>query len=829
MSPLAATRPVGGLYAEVLLARRHGEEGLCLTYAVPHELMADPSELPGAYVLVPLGNGLATGWVIRLSDRAPEGDFTVKPVREVLAGSARLTPDLMRLGEWLAGWTCTPLSICFQTMVPAGAQEEVATAYEAAEPGASTNQASLFGSEDLAEAEDPLLALFAAVDGPLTLGEVRSLAGTELPERVLQEHVRAGRLRLREVGVPARTSRKTLLGLERTAGPAETLIEAKALARKAKAQAEILEQLAAATEPMLLVDLEKRRVAAHALVARGLARVVRVPVLRRPAASTVGTGARRFEATPAQRAAVEALCGAIDRRQGESFVLYGVTGSGKTEVYLDAIEHALRDGGRAIVLVPEIALTPQTVGRFQARFGERVAVLHSQLGMGERHDEWTRARDGEADIVIGARSAVFAPIRDLRLIVLDEEHERSYKQESSPRYHARDVARERARLSGAALVLGSATPSVESYHAALTGEHGLLRLPERVGGGRLPTVEIVDLRRQPKARRDALISEPLSELLTETLGREEQAILLLNRRGWSPFLLCKECGEVVRCHQCDVSLTYHQRDAMLRCHHCGHEQELIESCPACKSRHVHAVGTGTERAEREVREFVPEARVIRMDRDTTREKGAHARLLSRFERGEADVLIGTQMIAKGLDFPRVTLVGVILADVGLHFPDFRAPEMTFSLLAQVAGRAGRGERPGRVIIQTFSADHWAIGTASRQDYEEFYGIESRSREEGLFPPYRRMANVLASDEDPFVAESAAEAFATVANGLTPPDGRLLGPAPCPIMKLRGKSRFHAELYAPRETLGDWVTRSLEGLPGDHRKLLQVDMDPLSLL
>lgn len=817
------------LYAEVLLARRHGEESLCLTYAVPPELAADSAGLPGAYVLVPLGNGLATGWVIRLATEPPEGEFAVKPVHEVLAGSARLSEDLMRLGEWLAEWTCTPLAICFQTMIPAGAQEEVTVAYEAAEPGAAQGQASLFEADDMADSHDPVLALFATVDEPLTLGEVRAIVGRELPERTLEAHVRAGRLRARHIVVPARTSRKTLLGLERVGTPEEVLLHAKALVRKAKAQAEILEQLARCEEPLLLIDLEKRRVAAQALVTRGLARVVRVPVLRRPAASTVGTGKRRFEATPAQRSAVEALRAAIDRRAGESFVLYGVTGSGKTEVYLDAIEHALAQGGRAIVLVPEIALTPQTVGRFQARFGERVAVLHSQLGMGERHDEWTRARDGEADIVIGARSAVFAPVQDLRLIVLDEEHERSYKQESSPRYHARDVALRRARLSGAALVLGSATPSVESYHAALTGEHGLLRLPDRVGGGTLPSVEIVDLRRQTRARRDALVSEPLSGLLTETLAREEQAILLLNRRGWSPFLLCQECGEVVRCHQCDVSLTYHQRDAMLRCHHCGHEEGLLECCPACKSRHVRAMGTGTERAEREVREFVPDARVIRMDRDTTREKGSHARLLSRFERGEADILIGTQMIAKGLDFPRVTLVGVILADVGLHFPDFRAPEHTFSLLAQVAGRAGRGERPGRVVIQTFSADHWAIQTASRQDYQEFYGIESHSREEGLFPPFTRMANVLASDEDEFVAESVAEAFATVANGLTPEGGRLLGPAPCPIMKLRGKSRFHAELYAPRERLGEWVTRTLEGLAPDHRKLLQVDMDPLSLL
>lgn len=795
-----------------------------LTYALPAEEPADG--WLGAYVLVPLAGGSATGYVIGLTDQPPEGDFHIREIEEVLDDSARLSPEHIDLGRWIATEYCADLAPCLQAMIPAGAQEEVVVAYEACVSSAAPagGQASLFGAEEIEAEPSPLLALLRGSNTPLTLRELESLLGRKPREGEIATLLRSGQVRVRHVLAPARSSRKTLLALEAVTGA-----DPESLPKRAFAQREILAELLRRREPLPLLDLERRRATARQLVERGLARVTSIAVLRRPPSYAVGVHPSTIEQTPEQRAAVEAIKGAIDRRRGESALLYGITGSGKTEVYLSAIHHALEVGGRAIVLVPEIALTPQTVGRFQARFGDRVAVLHSALGRGERLDEWTRARDGDADIVIGARSAVFAPVDDLRLIVIDEEHEASYKQNSTPRYHARETALARARQTGAAVVLGSATPSLESFCAAQQGRHVLLPLPDRVAGGELPPVEVVDMRTQPYVRRTALVSEPLEEALRETLSRGQQAILLLNRRGWSPFILCRECGEVIRCPQCDVSLTYHQREDLLRCHHCGHERATPRSCPTCRSQHLRPMGTGTERAEQEVRELLPQARVQRMDRDTTREKGAHGRILGRFERGDTDILIGTQMIAKGLDFPRVTLVGVLMADTGLHFPDFRAPEQTFCLLTQVSGRAGRGGLGGRVIVQTFSADHYAIEHAARHDYAGFYDHEIELRRRHSYPPFSRLANVLATHEDAFLAERAAEAFAAAAQRTQPEGGRQSGANPAALARLRGLYRFHVELFAPESSLVEWCHSAWRDTPEEFRRALSVDVDPLSLL
>lgn len=814
--------PARDAYANVLLSRRRGEEGLTLTYSVPEALRG--GDLLGAYVLVPLTGGLATGYVVGLSDEPPESEFRVREIVDVLEGSARLSEDLVRLGELTALRTCAALPECLQVMVPAGAQEDVKTAWEAARPS-SSDQASLFGDQELAADPNPILDVLRGASEPLTVAEIKSVLGREVRERDLEALAASGLARKRHVVVPARTARKTLLALT----PVGTPVPEGTVPARAHAQRALLEELATREEPIPLVDLARRRAVAMALVDKGLARIVRVGVLRRPTGAELRPAAADLCLTSPQRCAIDAITRAIDRRAGESFVLHGVTGSGKTEVYLAAIEHVLRGGGSAITLVPEISLTPQTVGRFRARFGDQVAVLHSALGSGERLDEWTRARDGEARTVIGARSAVFAPVSDLKLIVIDEEQEQSYKQNSTPRYHARDVALDRARLSGAALVLGSATPSLESYEAALDGRHKLLGLPERVAGGSLPEVLVVDMREESWTRRTTLVSERLTEELRATIAAGQQAILLLNRRGWSPFLLCRSCGEVIRCDDCDVSLTYHQRENALRCHHCGFDRATPERCPTCGSQHLDTVGAGTERAEQEVRELVSGARVIRMDSDTTREKGAHGRILSAFERGAADILIGTQMIAKGLDFPRVTLVGVLLADTGLHFPDFRAAEFTFSLLAQVAGRAGRGPAGGSVIVQTFCPDHWAIEHAARHDYVGFFEREAEMRRRSCYPPFSRMANVLAADEESFVARRAAEEFGAAAEALRPEGGRLLGPTPAAINRLRGQYRFHCELFAEHHRLSDWAREAARATPEEHRRLLTVDIDPLSLL
>ena len=531
-----------------------------------------------------------------------------------------------------------------------------------------------------------------------------------------------------------------------------------------------------------------------------------------------------------QAGAVQALDRSLREGGFSPFLLHGVTGSGKTEVYLKSIETALSLRRRALVLVPEIALTPQLVGRFRSRFhgrGAAIAVLHSGLSDGERYDSWRAIARGDADIVIGARSAVFAPVSDLGILVVDEEHEGSYKQGEGFRYNARDLALLRGQMAGATVLLGSATPAVTTFHRAQTGHLGYLPLAGRVLERPLPRVDLVDLRESPVG---TLLSAPLLAALEETLERREQALLLLNRRGFSPFLLCPACGTTFRCPNCEITLTYHQGRRLLRCHYCDYAEPAPTLCPSCGGAGIEPQGAGTERLEEELGTLFPGARLARMDRDTTARKGSHQRLVETMMRGEADILVGTQMIAKGHDFPGVTLVGVINADSTLNFPDFRSGERTFSLLCQTAGRAGRGERPGRVLIQTYTPDHYALLCASAHDYGGFYEQETESRKELAYPPFGFLANlVLAGNDTPRVERAAAALAATLQEKSNRVE--VLGPAPCPLARLRGKSRMQILLKAP----GRPALRRLLGYLSALRKkvpagvALAVDIDPVDML
>ncbi|MEM5769424.1 MAG: primosomal protein N', partial [Bacillota bacterium] len=427
--------------------------------------------------------------------------------------------------------------------------------------------------------------------------------------------------------------------------------------------------------------------------------------------------------TQAQQTALQSVVHALQKDEQTVILLHGVTGSGKTEVYLQAIQAAVDAGGQAIMLVPEIALTPQMETRVVTRFGGRVAVLHSRLSDGERSEAWRRMRDGEADIALGARSAVFAPFNRIGLIILDEEHEFSYKQEDNPKYHTRGVAIQRAQDHGAVVLLGSATPSVESYYHAQQKHYALLTLPQRIEQRLLPEIAVVDMREELKRKNRTVFSTALREAIAERLRRGQQSIILINRRGFSTFVLCRDCGLVLRCPHCSVSLTYHATDHTLRCHYCLYRCPAPDVCPACQSRHIRYFGAGTQKVEEELGKSFPAARILRMDMDTTSRKNSHQEILGKFERGEADILLGTQMIAKGLDYPNVTLVGIISADMALNLPDFRAGERTFQLLTQAAGRAGRGEVPGLVIIQTYNPDNYSIQAVKEQNYADFYRQE----------------------------------------------------------------------------------------------------------
>ena len=574
------------------------------------------------------------------------------------------------------------------------------------------------------------------------------------------------------------------------------------------------------------------------LVKRGFARIDEQSVERDPFVHRAPPAAPTFSPTPAQQAAIDRI---LAGAPGSTFLLHGITGSGKTLVYLQVLEQVVRrEGKSAIVLVPEIALTPQAVDRFRAVFGDLVAVLHSGLSDGERLDAWRSLRRGEKRIAVGARSAVFAPLADLGAIIVDEEHEGSYKQGETPRYHAREVAMVRARATGALCVLGSATPSLESWVNAQEGRHTLLELPERVGGGALPTVRVVDLRQELKAAppderaRRSVISAALEHALRDRVAKGEQSILLLNRRGYASFVQCDD-GHVAVCPNCSISLTYHRTPERLVCHYCLHQEDVARACTECGQPFQRQRGLGTQQVERLLHERLDGARIARMDVDTTSGKWAHTEILDRVGRGEVDVLLGTQMIAKGLDFPNVTLVGVIDADIGINLPDFRASERSYQLLSQVAGRAGRGPKGGEVFIQTRVPSHHAVRCAVTHDYRAFVAEELPGRESPPYPPTIRLANLVVSGTD----ETAVAALATaLTDWLGVAERRfglhvmILGPAPCAIERIKTRWRWHVAIKSesPRD-----LTRLLRGVvlgfevPAMHELRLVVDRDPVSML
>lgn len=492
---------------------------------------------------------------------------------------------------------------------------------------------------------------------------------------------------------------------------------------------------------------------------------------------------------------------AIIESADKPFLLEGVTGSGKTEIYLQVIEHTLREGKTAIMLVPEIALTPQMSNRFIARFGEKVAIMHSGLSDGEKYDEWRKIKEGHAQVVVGARSAIFVPLENIGVIIIDEEHETSYKQDSNPRYHARDVALLRAKYHQARVILGSATPSLESRARAQKGVYHLLTLKHRANEqALLPEVQIVDMRSH-LSDQSANFSDILLEKIREKVERKEQVILMLNRRGYSSFVMCRDCGFVVGCPNCDISLTLHMDTKTLNCHYCGHQEEIPQVCPNCNGRKIRYYGSGTQKVQEELEKLLPELRILRMDVDTTKTKNAHEKILRKFGEHAADVLLGTQMIAKGLDFPNVTLVGVINADTGLNLPDFRASERSFQLLMQVAGRAGRANKKGEVIIQTFNPGHYAVKLVAAQDYEAFYRQEMYYRQQLAYPPYYFTVQILVSHKDEDIVAKKAYEIASLVKGKLSDKAKVLGPTPKPIARTHNlyhyqilvKYRFEAQL------------------------------------
>ncbi|MFH1311877.1 MAG: primosomal protein N' [Candidatus Eisenbacteria bacterium] len=577
-----------------------------------------------------------------------------------------------------------------------------------------------------------------------------------------------------------------------------------------------------------LEALEKDGQVVHEVVARKR----RIP---RQSADDIGTYAGRdasddrFELTPDQQAAFDGIRSAIDAKQSRNFLLLGVTGSGKTEVYLRCIDQALKSGRKAIYLVPEIALTPQIMERVRARFGERSALLHSGLSNAQRFATWRSIMAGSIDVVVGARSAVFAPFQDLGVIVVDEEHDTSYKQQDSPRYNARDVAMVRARRAGAVVILGSATPALETYHNALSGKYGFFELPERISGGELPEVSVVDMR---LCEDPAPISKEAEAAIADSIERSEQVLLFLNRRGFSNYVQCRDCGLVPRCRNCHVSLTYHLGGKQLKCHYCGYTERGWDQCPGCGGTHVEYVGSGTQKIEDYIAERFPGTSCARFDRDATRKKGSAEDLLTDFSSGLVRFLVGTQMVAKGHDFRRVGLVVVVCADVSMNLPDFRSGERTFQILTQVAGRAGRGDIPGKVIVQTFNPDHHSLSHVANHDFKGFYGEEIIFREELRYPPFAGLVRVVVEARQEASARGAAKQFAGLAmhhSGNLKGTLDVIGPSRAPISRIRNVYRWHLILKGERTSRLSQFARSclseLRSKALDEGARFAIDVDP----
>ena len=535
------------------------------------------------------------------------------------------------------------------------------------------------------------------------------------------------------------------------------------------------------------------------------------------------------EPTEEQSSALKLILESIEKHEHKTFLLHGITSSGKTEVYLQAIDSVLAKGRQAIMLVPEISLTPQTIERFVSRFGKHVAVIHSRLTPARRFLEWKKIKAGEASIVVVARSAIFSPVAYLGLVIIDEEHENTYKQDDVPRYHARDVAEERTRLNDCPLILGSATPSLEAYYKAKKGEYKLIRLTKRIEERLLPKAKIVDMRMELATRKKiSIFSKILLDAVEKTIKDGNQAIIFLNRRGFSTFVNCKKCGFVMKCKRCDTVMVYHFDTKKLICHYCNYTIQPPDICPKCRSGYIRYMGLGTEKVESELGHNFAHAHIARMDSDTTAKRGSHDRILGDFKSGDTTLLVGTQMIAKGLDFPKVTLVGIVSADITLNLPDFRASERTFGLITQVAGRAGRGEDGGEVIIQTYTPSHYAILTAAKHDYEKFYNEEIISRKELLFPPFVNLAKVTVRARNDAAAENAAK---ELAEAMRPELGevRMGGPAPALISRMRGYYRYSIILKGKsRKELCDFLKRVLPKFRKPHGILIAVDIDPISM-
>ncbi|MGB3160410.1 MAG: primosomal protein N' [Carnobacterium sp.] len=776
-------------------------------YLIPTEF--DEQIMPGMRVEVPFGQGArkVQGFVVEITQTSSfEGNL--KAIANLMDLTAVLNHELLLLGREMAEWTFSFRITCYQTMLPAMLRAK----YEKKVKIIDEIPADLAG--ELFKGRNELTWDEATERG--LLPQLLNLKKKELVELtyVVKNQAKTKKRRMIHSNLTFQQLEEEIIGL----------------GKRAPKQSQLLKQLQLLNnKPISTSKMTKKYGVSSAILREAENKkwltFFEEEIYRDPFKNKEFKKTEPFSLNDSQEKALTPIIKAVKEHEKEVFLLKGVTGSGKTEIYLQTIAETLKNGQSALMLVPEIALTPQMVNSFKGRFGESVAVLHSGLSIGEKYDEWRKIERQEAKVVVGARSSIFAPVTNIGVIIIDEEHEGTYKQDENPRYHAKDIAIWRANYHNCPVILGSATPSLESRARAHKKVYTLLELPERVNKKDLPEVEIVDMREEVKNGNRSNFSTLLLEKIRDRMAKKEQIVLLLNRRGYSSFVMCRDCGFVLPCPNCDISLTLHMDTKTMKCHYCGHEEGIPRICPSCNGHKIRYYGTGTQKIEEELKDIIPEARVIRMDVDTTRKKGAHEKLLSAFGNKEADILLGTQMIAKGLDFPNITLAGVLNADTGLGLPDFRASERTFQLLTQVSGRAGRADLTGEVIVQTFNPEHYSIQLAKKHDYDAFYQKEMLLRHRGNYPPFYFTILITTSHvEELMASKKMLEIVESIRPNLKP-ETILLGPTPKAVARVNNRYYYQTIIkYKQEPSLFPQLQELLNQSQKEMAKGLQIAID-----
>lgn len=801
------------------------------TYRLP-ESFRDGVKV-GARLLLPFGRRRLTGYAVALHEQLdPELEIdgsAIKDADELVDETPLITPEILKLTQWTADYYAASWGEVLKASLPAGINTGTAQFATITENG----RLELMKTTNFKPVKVQILKRLSDVE-EIAQRELEKEFGETGVKRAVRELARRGLIELHTRREAEKVKPKHRKAVRLTANP-DGHSDGKP---PTETQERILNVLREYNGEMLFTDLLERAETGaspiHTLEKRGLVEVYVQEILRDPIADGTALAPKEIKLNPEQSFVLNQITKALDAAKYRAFLLHGVTGSGKTEVYIRAMREALDAGRSALMLVPEIALTPIFSRRLRAVFGDGVAILHSNLSPGERFDEWRRIRGGQARIAIGTRSAVFAPLESIGLVIVDEEHDASYRQHESPFYNARDVAVMRANLEGAVVVLGSATPALESFYNAQSGKYQHLQLQKRIGEVPMAKAELIDMREIFRhSGKDVALSPQLSEAIIETHAKGEQSIILLNRRGFSSFVLCRSCGESIKCVNCDITLTYHKREGRLTCHYCNHSISAPRQCPQCESEFLYFIGEGTEQVEDMIARKFPNLRIARIDRDTMSKKGEMTRTLLAFDKGELDMLVGTQMLAKGHDFHNVTLVGVISVDTGLSLPDFRSAERTFQLLTQVAGRAGRGNLPGRVLIQTYYPEHYALRHAMNQDYEGFYNEEIKFRQRMSYPPFVVLASILIKHKDRnYAMKSGRILRESLDRANSKKTCRILGPAPASLSRLKGEYRFQILVKsqnrrALREVLDFGMTEA--ETRGCDLRIVFAEIDPVNLM